>query len=163
MYLARTPARPADWQNPLSYQYWTGGGWSPYEAAAAPALPGSPAAPPSPPGVPASPVSLVHAAGSVAAASLPLGISVGAYAGRGLVMVEQTSLAGAFELWQARSPAGPWRPVRTGRCRAARRQRGADALCRALIGHPELSTRSQVLISYFNPGNDHVDLSAFSW
>jgi len=38
-----------------------------------------------------------------------------------------------------------------------------DALCRALIGHPELSTRSQVLISYFNPGNDRVDLSAFSW
>ena len=139
VYLARTPARPADWQNPLTYQYWDGSGWSPYETAAAPV-------------------------GSVTAATRPLGISVGAYAGRGLVMVEQTSLAGAFELWQARSPAGPWRPVRTGKvpCGTSR-QNGADALCRALIGHPELSTRSQVLISYFNPGNDHVDLSAFSW
>lgn len=85
-------------------------------------------------------------------------------------MIEQTSLAGGFQVWQATAPAGPWRPVRSGQvpCRpgaAAGTQgaEGAQDLCRALIGHPELSTRRQLLISYFDPANDHVDVSAYQW
>jgi hypothetical protein len=40
---------------------------------------------------------------------------------------------------------------------------GAGDLCRAIIGHPELSTQSRLLVSYFNPGNDHVDTSSVAW
>ena len=138
VFAVRTVAQPAYWQNPLTYQYWTGGGWSPDEAAAHTLMP---------PG---------H----------PFGISVGDYTadGHGLVMVEQTSLAGAFQAWQARSPAGPWQRIITGQvpCRRGA-QRGAESLCRAVIGHPELSTRGQLVISYFDPGNDHVEVSAYPW
>jgi hypothetical protein len=145
VFLVRTVAQPAYWQNPLAYQYWTGSGWSPDEAAAG---------------------ALVPAAGSRVPGGGPLGISVGDYTadGHGLVMVEQTSLAGGFQVWQAGSPTGPWRRILTGRvpCRRGG-QRGTGALCRAIIGHPELSTRRQLLVSYFDPGNDHVDVSAFPW
>jgi hypothetical protein len=135
-------AQPAYWQNPLTYTYWIPAGWSPDQAAAASLIP----------------------------AGRPLGISVGDFTvgGRGLVMVEQTSLTGGFQVWQATSPAGPWRRILTGRvpCRTPAQpaaQPAAQDLCRALIGHPELSTRSRLLISYFNPGNSHVDVSAYAW
>ena len=137
-FVARTVAAPAYWQNPFSYQYWTGGGWSSQPAAAASLIPDG----------------------------QPLGVSVGDYAadGHGLVMIEQTSLAGGFQAWQASSPAGPWRRLLTGRVPCAKgTESGAEGLCRALIGHPELSTRSRLLISYYNPGNDHVDVSAYPW
>ena len=89
----RTLAQPAYWQNKFTYQYWTGDGWSPDEAAAHTLIP----------------------------AARPFGISVGDYTavGRGLVMIEQTSLAGGFQVWEARSPparGGGSSPVR---CRAA--------------------------------------------
>jgi hypothetical protein len=139
VFLVRTPAQPGSWRNPLTYQYWTGLGWSPDAAAAGP---------------------LAIPAGG------PLGISAGDYAadGRGLVMVEQTTLAGGFQVWQAGSPAGPWRRILAGRvpCRRGA-QRGTGALCRAIIGHPELSTRRQLFISYFDPGRDHVEVSGYAW
>jgi len=138
VFLARTPAGPSYWRNPLTYQYWTGGGWSPDQAAARSVIP---------PG-------------------RPLGVSVGDYTatGHGLVMVEQTSLAGAFQVWQAAAPAGPWRRVLTGRvpCSSGT-EHGTGGLCRAIIGHPELSTRAALLVSYFDPGNNHVDVSAYRW
>jgi len=138
VFLARTVAAPASWGNPFSYDYWTGGGWSPQAAAATSLIP----------------------------AGQPLGISVGDFTadGHGLVMIEQTSLAGDFRAWQARSPAGPWRRILTGRvpCTPGT-EPGLEGLCRALIGHPELSTPSRLLISYYDPGNDHVDVAAYPW
>ena len=138
VFLARTVAAPAYWQNPFAYQYWTGDGWSSQPAAAGPLIP----------------------------AGQPLGISVGNYAavGRGLVMIEQTSLEGGFQAWQASSPTGPWRRLLTGRvpCTSSA-EVGPEGLCRALIGHPELSTRSRLLISYYNPGNYHLYVSAYQW
>jgi hypothetical protein len=138
VFMVRVQATPAAWQNPASYQYWTGRGWSLDPNTAASVLPSG------------------H----------PLGVSAGDYSADGhqLVIVEQTSLAGDFSVWQARSPAGPWRRLRTGRvpCRSGTGH-GAGELCRALIGHPELSTGRQLLISYYNPGNGHVDASAWSW
>jgi hypothetical protein len=138
VFMVRVQATPAAWQNPLSYQYWTGRGWSLDPNTAASVLP----------------------------AGQPLGISAGDYSADGhqLILVEQTSLAGDFQVWQAASPTGPWRRVRTGRvpCRAGPGP-GAGELCRALIGHPELSTRNQLEISYFNPGDGHVDASAYPW
>jgi hypothetical protein len=138
VFAVRTAAQPGYWQNPLTYQYWTGEGWSPDEAAARTLLP----------------------------AAHPFGISVGDYAadGHGLVMVEQTSLAGGFQVWQASSPAGPWRRIITGQAPCRRgAQRGPESLCRAVIGHPELSTRGKLVISYFDPGTSHVDVSAYPW
>lgn len=138
VFLARTVADPRYWQNPLTYQYWTGVEWSPQ----------------------------ANAAGSLIPAGQPLGVSVGDYTadGHGLVMVEQTSVTGDFQVWQARSPGGPWRRMLTGRVPCTKgTERGTDGLCRALIGHPELSTRSRLLISYFDPGNYHVDISTYPW
>jgi hypothetical protein len=138
VFLARTLAGPAYWRNPFSYQYRTSAGWSPQPAAAASLIP----------------------------AGQPLGISVGDFAadGKGLVMIEQTSLEGGFQAWQARSPAGPWRRILTGRVPCTDgTEPGAEGLCRALIGHPELSTRSRLLISYYNPGDSHVDVAAYPW
>jgi hypothetical protein len=138
VFVARTLAQPAYWQNSLTYQYWTGLGWS------------------------ADPID----ARSVLPGGRPLGVSVGDYtaAGHGLVMIEQTSLAGAFQVWQARSPTGPWRRILTGKVPCSKgTERGTEGLCRAVIGHPELSTRSKLLVSYFDPGNNHVDVSAYPW
>ena len=139
VFAVRTLAAPAYWRNPFSYHYWTGAGWSAQPAAAGSLLP---------PG------------------TRPLGISVGDYdaAGHGMVMIEQTSLAGGFQVWQADSPAGPWRRILTGQVPCADGTgSGTEALCRAIIGHPELSTRGRLLISYFDPGNEHVDVSAYPW
>jgi hypothetical protein len=138
VFLARTVGAPAYWQNPFAYQYWTGDGWS----------------------------SQAAAAGSLIPAGQSLGISVGDYTavGRGLVMIEQTSLAGGFQAWHASSPAGPWRRLIAGRVPCTDgAEPGPEGLCRALIGHPELSTRSRLLISYYDPGNSHLYVSAYQW
>ena len=138
VFLARTVAAPTYWRNPFTYQYWTGAGWSPQPAAADSLIP----------------------------AGQPLDISVGDFAadGKGLVMIEQTSLEGGFQAWQARSPTGPWRRILTGRVPCTDgTEPGAEGLCRALIGHPELSTRNRLLISYYDPGNLHVDVAAYPW
>jgi hypothetical protein len=93
----------------------------------------------------------------VSAADYPAG-------GHGLVMIEQTSAGGDFSVWQAPAPTGPWRQIQAGQvsCTAGKRTQPVD-LCRALIGHPELSTRDELLISFFNPGDSHVEVSAFGW
>lgn len=139
VYLARVPAAPAWWRNPFGYQYWTGGGWSGSPWAAASLLPAAPRV---------------------------LGISAGDYGadGHGVVVIAQTSLSGDFTAWQGASPAGPWRRALSGRvpCTAGSR-RGADGLCRALIGHPELSTRGRLLLSFFDPGTGHVDVASYPW
>ena len=79
-------------------------------------------------------------------------------------MIEQTSAGGDFSLWQAAAPTGPWRQTGTGRvpCTAGQRTQAVD-LCRALIGHPELSTPNELLISFFNPGDSHVEVVAYPW
>ena len=138
VFVARVPAAHMSWRDPFAYQYWTGSGWSPRPAAS----------------------------GSLLGRDRPLGISAGDFTadGHGLVLIEQTSLAGDFSVWQAASPAGPWHRVRSGRVPCGKGTgHGAEELCRALIGHAELSTRESLLISYFNPGTGHVDVSAYRW
>lgn len=136
VFLARTLATAAWWDNGFTYQYWTGHGWSADPSHVAP----------------------------LTGYAEPLAASVGDYsaAGKGLVMVEQTSAAGDYSLWQAAAPTGAWQQIGTGRvpCAAAKQ---ADDLCRALIGHPELSSRNQLVISFFNPGANHVEISAIPW
>jgi hypothetical protein len=138
VFLARTAATSAAWASGYTYQYWTGRGWS---------------------------ADLTHAA-ALTGYGEPLAVSVADYpAGRhGLVMIEQTSAGGGFSLWQAQAPAGPWRQIQTGRvpCTAGQRVQAAD-LCRALIGHPELSTGSELVISFFNPGASHIQVTVDPW
>ena len=137
VFLARTTAA-AGRASGFTYQYWTGRGWS---------------------------ADLAHAA-PLSGYGEPLGVSAGDYSaeGHGLVMIEQTSAAGDFTLWQAAAPTGPWRQVKSGRvpCTAGQRTRTGE-LCRALIGHPELSTRDELLVSFFDPGAGHVEVLAFPW
>jgi hypothetical protein len=136
VFLARTSAVAPGWDNGFTYQYWTGVGWSADLSRAAP----------------------------VTGYREPLNVSVGDYPGRGLVMIEQTSAGGDFSLWQAPAPTGAWRQIGTGRvpCTAGKPAQAVD-LCRALIGHPELSTRDELLISFFNPGESHVEVVAHPW
>lgn len=139
---ARVPASPAAWSNPFSYQWLAGapsGTWTSDAAAAT----------------------------GVVAGPSPSGVSVASFAaaGRGFVLVEQTSIDGAFAVYGSTSPAGPWKPVTSGRvpCRPAA---GFSNFCRAIIGHPELSTRSQLVLSYFDPAagvHGHVIVAGFRW
>jgi len=139
---ARVPASLAAWSNPLSYQWLAGGPsgtWTPDAAAAT----------------------------GVIAGPRPSGVSVASFAsaGRGIVLVEQTGIDGAFAVYRSASADGPWRPVRTGRvpCRAAA---GFANFCRAITGHPELSTPAQLVLSYFNPAagaHGHVMVAGFRW
>jgi len=135
-FLARTPAAAAGWDNGYTYQYWTGDGWSADLSRAAP----------------------------LTGYGEPLEVSADDYPGRGLVMIEQTSAGGDFTLWQAPAPTGPWQQTGTGRvpCTAGQRTQAVD-LCRALIGHPELSAPNELLISFFNPGDSHVEVVAYPW
>jgi hypothetical protein len=139
--VARVPASPAAWSNPLSYRWLAGGAatWTPDAAAAT----------------------------GVIAGPSPSGVSVASFgaAGRGFVLVEQTNVDGAFAVYGSASPAGPWKPVTSGRvpCRAAA---GYANFCRAIIGHPELSTRAQLVLSYFDPAagvHGHVMVAGFRW
>jgi len=135
VFLARTAATATSWSNGFTYRYWTGHGWSAALASAA-VLTG--------PG----------ASWSASAGEYP-------GAGRGLVIVEQTSAAGDFSVWQAAAPTGPWRETREGRVPCATGKPGD--LCRAVIGHPELSTPDELVISFFNPGTNRVEVVAYPW
>jgi hypothetical protein len=138
VFLTRTLAAPIWWNDAFAYRYWTGAGWSTDPASARSLLSGT----------------------------SPLAISAGDYAaaGHGLVIVEETSVSGTFSIWQAAAPAGPWRRAGGGQvpCTPSK-DKGLGALCRALIGHPELSTANELLISFFNPGDEQVEVASFSW
>jgi hypothetical protein len=146
VYLARVDASPAAWRNPGSYRWFAGGSaWT----------------------------AVASAAASVIPAAAPLGVSVSSFAalGRGLVLIEQTDDVGRFAVYQAAAPASRWRRIRSGSVPCA--VKGAS-FCRAIIGHPELSTASDLLVSYFNPSAEpyyspaeraagHVLVAAFAW
>jgi len=86
--------------------------------------------------------------------------------GRGLVLIEQTDIGGGFTVYQSRAPTGPWRRITSGRVPCGASRDGPADLCRAIIGHPELSTRSLLVLSYFDPGasgRGHVVVDAFAW
>lgn len=133
--LARVRAGGASWRDPGAYEYRNGAGWT----------------------------RDAFRAGTVVPGALPLAVHVADYSasGKGLVMVEQRGLGGRYRLWRAPAPEGPWRPAGEGRVPCADGT-GHDQ-CRALIGHPELSTREALLLSYYDPGDDHVTVRAVPW
>ncbi|MFG2089491.1 hypothetical protein [Spirillospora sp. NPDC048824] len=133
--LARVRADPAAWRDPAAYRYWTPGGWTPDAAQARTVVRG------------AAPY-LVHVADYSAH-------------GKGLVMVEQRGLDGRYRLWRAPAPEGPWTPAADGTVPCS----GGSGLnqCRALIGHPGLSTRDALLLSYYDPADHHITARAVPW
>jgi hypothetical protein len=146
IYLARVSATPWAWRKPGNYRWFAGG--STWAAAASSAV-------------------------SVIPGAAPLGISVSSFTalGHGLVLIEQTNEVGRFVVYQAASPAGRWRRIMSGSVPCA--LNGAS-FCRAIIGHPDLSTGSELLVSYFdpsaapyyNPGESaegHVMVASFPW
>jgi len=136
IYMARVPAVQAAWDNASDYQWWTGSGWS----------------------------SNYLDAGNLVPSATPLGISVGDYStvGRGFLLIAETNLVGAFQVFTAPTPVGPWTLLKTGQVPST--CSGGEFGCYALIGHPELSTPSELLLSYYDPaGVGHLHLAAFPW
>ena len=103
----------------------------------------------------------------------PLAVNVNDFSalGQGFVLIEQTSSTGAFTVYEASSPDGTWTEKTSGTVPCITE---GDSFCRAIIGHPELSTSSDLLLSYFNPGaapqdnpsagpEGHVMAAAYPW
>ncbi len=142
VYEARVPANPLAWTDPLSYQWQSRGStgsWTPDAAAATSIIEG---ARPS----------------AVSVASSPV-------AGRPFILVEQTDIAGAFTVYESPTPVGTWNRITSGQvpCRPGT---GFLNFCRAIIVHPELSTSTQLVLSYFDPGagaHGHVMVAGFRW
>lgn len=139
VFLARTAALPSGWQHVSTYQFWdpsASGGWTSDPACAQ----------------------------SVVSGAEPLAVAADSYGsvGQGLDLIEETTLGGDFRVWTASSPSGPWSEKTSGKVPCTSGS-GTLNFCRALIGHPELSTSSQLLLSFYNPGDDHVSVAATAW
>jgi hypothetical protein len=146
VYLARVPANPAAWARASRYRWYAG----PTRWKAAPA-----------------------AAVSVISGARPAAVTVNDFAavGHGLVLIEQISIVGAVTIYQASRPTGTWTEKASDKVPCAIE---GDSFCRAIIGHPELSTRKELLVSYFDPAatpqydpsagaEGHVMIAAFRW
>jgi hypothetical protein len=145
IYLARVSALSSAWTNPARYRWFAGrSGWT------------------------ADPRNAV----SVIQGATPLGVSVESFSsvGHALVLVEQVSEAGQFIAYQADRPTGPWRRLLSGTVPCT----PGASFCRAIIGHPDLSTSANLLVSYFDPGarpryhpgqraQGHVMVASFPW
>jgi hypothetical protein len=146
VYLARVSAKPSAWDNSRNYRWYAGpSSWT--------ANPGS--------------------AVSVVSGARPLSVTVNNFSalGHGLVLIEQTNIVGGFTVYQASHPSGAWQEKTSGTVPCTIE---GDSFCRAIIGHPELSTRRHLLVSFFNPGaaphynpsadaEGHVMVAAFPW
>lgn len=79
----------------------------------------------------------------------PVGVSVAAYADAGVRLVEQTSIGGTFVVFSAPTVDGPWTTEVSGTlpgCSTSPR-----GFCYSFIGHPEFSSASELVVSYFKP------------
>ncbi|SMD17651.1 hypothetical protein [Kibdelosporangium aridum] len=102
-----------------------------------------------------------HAQATNIIPSAAAGVSVHRFGSAGLHAILQKDLGGGFEVWRAATPVGPWIQRSSGKV-ACSGGSGHD-LCRALTGHPELSTADHMMISYFNPGSGHVEAALVPW
>jgi hypothetical protein len=132
VFLARVPANRQNWQRASSYRFFD-------------------------PGVPGDFTKDPRSARSVIRGAVPVvAVTANDYGNvhRGLVLIEETTLKGNFRVWTAPHPTGPWHST-PGLVKACGGGSGLD-LCRAMIGHPELSSGSQLVFSYFNPTQNHL-------
>ena len=124
VYLTRVAANPSAWANPDSYRWFAG---------------------------PSEWTATARGAVSILRGSHPLGISVEDFAnvGKGLVLIEQTNDVGAFTVYRGTRPTGDWVETTSGTLPCTTE---GVSFCRAIIGHPELSTSAGLFVTYFNPG-----------
>lgn len=89
-----------------------------------------------------------------------------AFSGSPFVVIEQDDIGGNITVFSATSPTGPFTPVFTAAVPCTN-STGPGGLCRAYIGHPESSTASKLMLSYFQPsddsGNGHVRTAWIPW
>jgi len=91
----------------------------------------------------------------------PLTISVARYPG-GLRLVAWNSIAGNYKIFSASSLESSWHLDEAGVLPGCRSE---IEFCFALVGHPELSTTTDVFVSYFEPESGptgHVVMSALA-
>lgn len=79
----------------------------------------------------------------------PMGISVSPDPNGGFTLVEETSIGGAFRLFGASTVGGPWLPEGAGILPGC--SSSPHGFCYAFVGHPELSSSTQYVVSYFKP------------
>jgi hypothetical protein len=89
----------------------------------------------------------------------PLSVSVGRYS-NGLRLIEWTTIGGTYAIFSSSSVGKPWHLDHTGTLPGCQSHNG---YCFAFVGHPELSTPTQVFVSYVDPNvgpTGHVVISA---
>lgn len=120
------------WTLPSHYRWWNGHGYN-----AAPIE---------------QPVSIIPGA-------RPSSIAVEADPALGrLVLIESIGLVGDVRIWSSRDPAGPWRLRGSGRLPNCRVGERPFDFCRSIILHPEMSTRSRLVVGYFQPRKRRIRL-----
>jgi hypothetical protein len=138
VYLARTGDTASSWDNPANYQWRDGGTWTSAASSATSIIPS------------ATPISAV---------------SVGNFSsvGQGIVLIAQTNVGGHFVAYEpVSSLTGTWQQVISATVPCG----SGTTVCHAIIGHPELSTTSELMVSYFDPAQGpagHVMADAFAW
>jgi len=140
VFLARTAARWVNWRRGGTYRFFD-------------------------PSAPGSFTSHFLSAQSVIPGAAPLAVTADAYSVfHRLVLIEQTSTSGDFRVYSATSPTGPWTLNRkaSGRVSCAPGL-GPLNLCRALIGHPELSKSTELLLSFYDPHSNHDWVTSRPW
>jgi hypothetical protein len=91
----------------------------------------------------------------------PLSISVGRYS-NGLRLIEMDSIAGTYKIFSSRSLGAAWHLRQSGTLPGCPTR---TSFCFALAGHPELSTPTQLFVSYKNPDSGpfgHMVISALA-
>ena len=91
----------------------------------------------------------------------PLSISVGRYS-NGLRLIEMDSIAGTYKIFSARSLTDPWHLRHAGTLPGCPTR---TSFCFALAGHPEISTPTQLFVSYKDPDSGpggHMVVSALA-
>ena len=130
VYLAKVAASATAWSSAANYRFWdpTSQTWVASQASAGP---------------------LFNDGGYGAIA-----VTVASYPGRGLELIEHEDLAGGYKVWRqaASVPTGSWTAGASGslpNCSGSFHKVGF--FCRSLVGHSELSTSTDLLLSYFTP------------
>lgn len=125
------------WEDPGAYRWWSGTTWS---------------------ADPSDAVSVVKGATPTATSMQ----RYGSVSGGPFVLLEQTAVNGAFRVWSAPTPTGPWK-LRRGDTAVPECGSGAGFdLCRAIIGHPELSTSTVIAYSAYRPADQRVGVGWFT-
>ena len=79
----------------------------------------------------------------------PIDLSVAAYPDGTYRMIETTEIDGSYTVLSATGPTGPWLVDGTGKVPGC--EGLPSGFCYSLIGHPELSDLSHLMVSYYDP------------